>query len=69
MVHRLLLWGVVLFAAALPAWGQFNWDSDGNTVGANDVLGSTNSAPLRLITNNTERMRILANGNVGIGLT
>ncbi|MCS7177567.1 MAG: tail fiber domain-containing protein [Candidatus Kapabacteria bacterium] len=59
---------MALLAAAFPAWGQ-NWSLTGNSLTGTEVLGSTNAQPLRLITNNTERMRILDNGNVGIGLT
>ncbi|MBI3501337.1 MAG: hypothetical protein HY063_06035 [Bacteroidetes bacterium] len=42
------------------------WRTDGNVV-ANCFLGSTNAADLIFKTNNTEQMRILTNGNVGIG--
>ncbi len=37
--------------------------------GGEAVFGSTNNFPTSFVTNNTEKMRILANGNVGIGTT
>ncbi len=39
----------------------------GNSFGEMATLGTNDNQALRFITNNTERMRILANGNVGIG--
>jgi hypothetical protein len=44
------------------------WRTDGNTVDANDWLGTRNNQPLRIRTNNTERMSISPDGNVGIGI-
>lgn len=46
------------------------WLLTGNalTTGS-ELLGTTNNFPLRIFTNNTEKMRILTNGNVGIGTT
>jgi hypothetical protein len=43
------------------------WSQDGNATGSVKTLGSTDNYALSLITNNTERMRILNNGNIGIG--
>jgi hypothetical protein len=43
------------------------WSQDGNATGSVKKLGSTDNYALSLITNNTERMRILNNGNIGIG--
>jgi len=37
--------------------------------GGEAVFGSTNNFPTSFVTNNTEKMRILANGNVGINTT
>jgi hypothetical protein len=42
------------------------WALDGNNVTAVKNLGTTSNFDLPFITNNTEKMRILANGNVGI---
>lgn len=46
------------------------WSLAGNsTATATSKLGTTNSIPLRILTNNVERMRIDATGKVGIGTT
>ncbi len=44
------------------------WNLEGNSnASASSRLGTTNSTPLRLITNNAERMRITESGKVAIG--
>lgn len=45
------------------------WNVLGNsgTNPATDGIGTTDAQPLRIITNNTERARVLSGGNVGIG--
>jgi len=43
------------------------WNLSGNELTNNQFLGSTNTMPLLFRTNNVERLRILANGYVGIG--
>jgi hypothetical protein len=45
------------------------WRTDGNNVDANDWLGTKNAAPLRIRTNNAEKVSITPDGNVGIGTT
>lgn len=47
--------------------GSSGWAFGGNTVSTLKSLGTTDNLDLPIITNNTERMRIGANGNVGIG--
>jgi hypothetical protein len=42
---------------------------DGNAFGQTATLGTTDNNPLRLITNNAERLRINSTGEVGIGGT
>lgn len=43
------------------------WRLSGNSVGANTSFGTTNNAPLRIITNKVEKIRVTENGLVGIG--
>ncbi|MFA6586244.1 MAG: hypothetical protein WCS86_03750 [Candidatus Paceibacterota bacterium] len=45
------------------------WLLDGNTNGAKKTLGSLDNYDIGFLTNNTERMTILAGGNVGVGDT
>lgn len=46
------------------------WSLAGNSnTTANSKLGTTNAVPLRLLTNDRERMRLDANGKVAIGTT
>ena len=45
------------------------WRLDGNKVSDFSFLGTTNDKPLIIKANNVEAMRILSNGNVGIGTT
>ncbi|MCG2614030.1 hypothetical protein LZZ85_07045 [Terrimonas sp. NA20] len=46
-----------------------SWSMDGNTTGAMKKFGSTDNFAVSMISNSLERMRILANGNIGVGLT
>jgi hypothetical protein len=50
----------------LPAIQNNAWGVNGNTVTSSNYLGTNNSADLIFKTNNTERMRISPNGEVGI---
>jgi hypothetical protein len=43
------------------------WALTGNSITGTEFLGTTNAQPLVIRTNNTERMRVTATGNVGIG--
>lgn len=46
-----------------------NWNTNGNAVGAGDFLGTTNAQPLAVRTNGAERLRVDADGQVGVGLS
>ncbi|QMU30464.1 beta strand repeat-containing protein [Adhaeribacter radiodurans] len=60
-------------ANASPVWvtagASSSWALGGNSVAALNSLGTTSNFDLPIITNNAEKMRVLANGNIGIGLT
>jgi hypothetical protein len=49
--------------------GGAGWALTGNSITGTEFLGTTNYQPLVISTNNTERVRITATGNVGIGTT
>ncbi len=49
--------------------GSTGWALTGNNLNGTEILGSINNQPLVISTNNTERMRILGTGNIGIGLS
>ena len=67
--------GQVLVSAGggTPQWQTITassinaWSLSGNTLTGSEFLGSTNAQPLIIQTNGTERMRVTAAGNVGIG--
>ncbi len=58
-------WEALVANAAL----QNYWTINGNTNGAVKTFGTADNYDLPFITNNAERLRILANGNVGINKT
>ncbi|MCX7697186.1 MAG: hypothetical protein N2Z72_05765 [Bacteroidales bacterium] len=45
------------------------WLLTGNVANASNFIGTTNPVDFRIYTDNTERMRVSSNGNVGIGTT
>ena len=45
------------------------WNEGGNTVSSSKAIGNISNFDLPFITNNTEWMRITANGNIGMGIT
>ena len=57
--------GVLAVSTSSLASGFFQ--QNGNAFGGLATLGTTDNQPLRFITNNSEAVRILADGNVGIG--
>ena len=48
---------------------DLKWSLGGNTLGSKKTLGSIDNQDFGIITNNTERLTILKDGNVGIGTT
>lgn len=44
-----------------------NWQTTGNNAGQNDVLGTTNNQTLNVETNDTVRIYVKPDGNVGLG--
>ncbi|MBI2968070.1 MAG: shufflon system plasmid conjugative transfer pilus tip adhesin PilV [Bacteroidetes bacterium] len=44
-----------------------DWTLAGNSLGGTEFIGSTNAQPFIIRTNNSERVRILSTGEVGIG--
>lgn len=76
-MRKQLLFAAVVATASMLSLKQAEaqntdpfWSLAGNSnaTGASK-LGTTNSTPLRLLTNDIEHMRIDPNGNIGIGLT
>jgi hypothetical protein len=55
--------------STLGGGGGSGWNAGGNAVASAVTLGTTSNYALPFITNNVERMRIGANGNVAIGTT
>ena len=61
---------ILLSLAGFTAQAQTSWLITGNSnIAGTNFLGTTNSKPVAIRTNNVERLRILGNGNVGIGTT
>lgn len=58
-----------LVAADIPSLSGTYFAQGGNAFGTTATLGTTDNNPLNIITNNTAKMTVLANGNVGIGTT
>jgi hypothetical protein len=59
--------GDVQYRAASGLVGTYAWLLGGNSLTSVQTLGTLSSHDLPIITNNTERMRVTATGNVGIG--
>jgi hypothetical protein len=59
--------GVATWAAA-PVLPSTAWSKLGNVATATDFIGTTNAQDFVIRTNNTEKVRVLVNGNVGINI-
>ncbi|GIV26620.1 MAG: hypothetical protein KatS3mg027_0434 [Bacteroidia bacterium] len=60
--------GIVFSVSNMFSQSQQWWRTNGNTPNSTDFLGTSNNSPLIIKTNNTERLRIDANGRIGIGI-
>jgi hypothetical protein len=59
---------VIFTFAAFISYSQTSWLITGNgNITNSNFIGTTNSIPFIMRTNNKERLRIIPNGNVGIG--
>jgi hypothetical protein len=47
----------------------FKWDTQGNNADTSDFIGTTNATALKFRTDNQERMRIMPNGRIGVGVS
>jgi hypothetical protein len=61
--------GSQLTNLTLPSYDTTYFKQGGNDFSATATLGTTGNNDLNIITNNTTKMTVLANGNVGIGTT
>jgi trimeric autotransporter adhesin len=59
--------GIATWYDPLPSLSGSFWTIGGNSISSIQNIGTTTNFALPFITNNVERMRILTNGNVGIG--
>jgi hypothetical protein len=71
-ILTLLIIGAILACSSHPSLAQAGVDwqllGNGGTNPTNNFVGTTDNNHLVFRTNNTEKARILANGNVGIGI-
>ena len=63
--------GAVRRRASSAVVGELAWLLGGNSnaTSSNNIIGTTNGQPLRMFSANAERMTLLTNGNVGLGVT
>lgn len=71
MLTRAFTAGALFVAVQVQAQNSSPyWSLAGNSnASSSSKLGTTNSVPLRLLTNNVERIRIATDGKVGVGTT
>jgi hypothetical protein len=58
----------LLFGVNYSAFCQLNWQTTGNVVTPGQFIGSTNNQPLRIRTNNNQRMHINQSGTTFNGV-
>jgi hypothetical protein len=63
LIHLFLGLNLISYSQVSPT----QWRTNGNAATSNSALGTTNNFPLKIKTNNQERIRITGAGNVGIG--
>ena len=51
----------------LPNGSSSGWQTNGNSAGSSDFIGTTNNVDFVIRTNNSERVRVDTDGHVGIG--
>ena len=67
-MKKVLLFVAIILTCTVVSNAQ-NWGLSGNSIMGTEVLGTTNNQPLNLISNNTTRLTIKPDGNIGIGTT
>ena len=69
-LRKIFIFSLLINSTFLFSQNQPFWSNSGNSnVSSTDFLGSINNQSLRLRTNNIERLRINANGYVGVATT
>jgi hypothetical protein len=63
LIHLFLGINLISYSQVTPT----QWRTNGNAASSNSALGTTNNFPLKIKTNNQERIRITGSGDVGIG--
>ena len=60
--------GLATWTTALTSLSGSFWSLSGNSVGANDYIGTSNGQNLRFNTNGSQKMVLDTSGNLGIGI-
>lgn len=69
MKHSIKILSITLIIIISAVNAQAQWSLSGNVLTGNEKLGSTNSADVKIVSNNNTRMTVKSNGKVGIGIT